>query len=131
MVALCMLSACGRFDDEGSREHCGAGSACPELSTDRQCIEQSGASICALEYRFVVQVAASGLQPNSSLSITSGGQSSVYSVTDDGTLTPGQARYPAVGEASATFAFSGSAADGTGVNGSVTLAPQPPNSTAP
>jgi hypothetical protein len=131
MVALCMLGACSSSNDEGSREHCGTGSACAEPPADRQCVEQSGASICALKYQFVVQVAASGLQPDSSLSIVSGGQSTVYPVTDEGILSPGQVSYPPVSDVSATFAFGGSAADGTAVNGSVTLVPLPPNATAP
>lgn len=128
---LISVAGCGRLDNEADREHCGAGSACAELPTDRQCIEQSGASVCGLTYQFVTKITAAGLEPNSSLTVTCHGQSSDWAVGSDGTLTGDQANYPPSGGEPLVFDLSGHATDGGLLLGTVTLDARPSATTVP
>ena len=122
-VALCLLGACVRSEDEAEREGCGSGSMCAEPPLDRQCVDQDNASICAVRYPFVVLVTGTGLLPGSSLTVVSAGQSAGYPVNDTGALDPGTVRFPAVSDAPASFTFTGISTGGVEINGSATLTP--------
>lgn len=131
VAALCLLAACRASDDEAKREHCGTGSACPEPPLDRRCIDQDGASVCADQYQFVVQVTGSGLLPDSSLTVISDGQSADYTVRSSGSLDPGAIHIPAVVDTAASLTFTGVSAHGTEVTGTITLSPVTPDTGAP
>jgi len=120
-VALISVAGCGRLDHEADREHCGAGTACAELPADRQCIEQGGASVCGLAYQYVMRITATGLEPNSSLVVTSHGHSIDWAVGSDGTLAGDQADYPPAGGEPVVFDLSGHAGNSSVVRGTITL----------